>query len=236
MKKHELIEKYFSNRLSDKEFGQLEQLLEQDDQLRDEFYNELELGRAIAHEKHSGLKKRLQELDHDTKKKTRWIPYAAAIALLIGIGSIIYGSGPNYGGLYADNFEVYPNVINLVTRGGNETENSETTAFEFYEEGNYDKATKAFDSLYKKQPKDYLLFYKGVSLLAQNRTEEGIRALQSYDWDLNGSDFTAAANWYLGLAHLKQKGADQAKTFLKKVAASESNLNDQARELLKQLD
>lgn len=236
MKKHELIRKYFSNKLSEEEFGELEQILENDGQLRDEFYNELELRRAIAHEKHSGLKKRLQELDHDTKKKTRWIPYAAAIALLIGIGSIIYGTGPDHQSLYADNFEVYPNVINLVTRGGNKTENSETTAFEFYEAGKYSEAAEAFANIYEKEPKDYLLLYKGVSLMAQNRTEEGIQTLQSYDWDLNGSDFATASNWYLGLAHLKQKEVDQAKTFLRKVAASDSNLNDQARELLKQLD
>ncbi|MBR9855894.1 MAG: tetratricopeptide repeat protein [Algicola sp.] len=236
MKKHELIEKYFSNQLSDEEFGQLEQILEKDDQLRDELYNELEVKRAIVHEKHSTLKNRLQELDQNTKKKTRWIPYAAAIALLIGIGSILYAPGPDYQGLYADTFEVYPNVINLVTRGGAEPKNSETIAFELYDAGNYDEAVRAFDSLYKKHPKDYLLFYKGVGLLAQDRTEEGIQALQSYDWELDGSDFTTASNWYLGLAHLKQEQVVQAKLFLEKVAASESNLNTQAQELLKHLD
>lgn len=236
MKKYELIEKYFSNKLSDEEFGQLEQLLEQDDQLRDEFYHELEVRRAIAHEKHSDLKKRFQELDHNTKKKTRWIPYAAAIALLMAIGSFIYSLPPDHQELYSENFEAYPNVISPTTRSETAQETNETAAFELYEAGKYSEAAGAFGNIYEKEPKDYLLFYKGVSLLAQNQTEEGIRALESYGWEQNGSDFTAAANWYLGLAHLKQKQVDQAKLFLKKVATSESNLTNQAQKLLKQLD
>lgn len=235
MKKHELIEKYFSNKLSKEEFEELGQILGNDSELRGEFYEELEIKSSIAQEKHSSLKKRLQALDK-TKKKNRWIPYAAAVALLIGIGTLIYSLPPNHQDLYAENFEVYPNVINPLKRSENTQKTNETVAFELYEAGRYSEAAQAFTDIYQKEPKDYLLFYKGVSLLAQSRTEEGIQALQSYDWEGNGSDFAAASNWYLSLACLKQKEVGKAKTFLKKVATSESNLNNQARELLKQLD
>lgn len=236
MNKYELIEKYFSNGLSAEEFQQLEQFLENDSQLRDEFYNELEIKRSIAQEKHTSLKNRFQELDNKVKKKTNWLPYAAAIALLIGIGTFIYNLQPNYQDLYAENFEVYPNVISPTTRSEVSNTDNLAKAFSYYEAGNYSDAANAFNEAYKNNPADYLLFYKGVSLLAQNETEEGIGVLQSYDWELHKSEFSAASNWYLGLAHLKQEQPHKAQSYLKKVANSESNLSKPAQELLKKLD
>lgn len=236
MNQQELIEKYFSNRLTSDEFKQLEQVLNNDSQLRAEFYNELEIKQSIAREKHDTLKSRFQELDNKTKKKISWFRYAAAVAFLIAVGSIIYSVQPNYQNLYTENFEVYPNVINPTTRSETEQETNEAAAFDLYEDGNYSEAAKIFNKAYEKEPKDYLLFYEGMSLLAQSETEEGIHILQSYEWEKNKSDFTAAANWYLGLAFLKQKQSTKAKFYLEKVANSESNLSKQAQKLLIELD
>ncbi|GAA0892699.1 hypothetical protein GCM10009122_23780 [Fulvivirga kasyanovii] len=236
MNQQELTEKYFSSRLTSDEFKQLEQVLKNDSQLRAEFFNELEIKQTIAQEKHSTLKSRFQELDNKTKKKISWFRYAAAVAFLTAVGSIIYSLQPNYQNLYTENFEVYPNVINLTTRSETEQETNEMAAFDLYEDGNYSEAAKNFNKAYEKEPKDYLIFYKGMSLLAQSETEEGIRVLQSYEWEKNKSDFTAVANWYLGLAFLKQKQSTKAQFYLEKVARSDSNLSKQAQKLLIELD
>lgn len=236
MNNQKLIEKYFNNELSKEEFKQLEEFLESDEQLKDEFFNELEIKRHISKEKHSSLKNRLKELDTKSKKKFHWLPYAAAVVLLIGIASFIYNSQSNHQKLFTENFEIYPNVISPITRGELTQETTEAEAFKLYKQGNYAESTKAFSKAYKETPKDYLLFYKSVSLLAQNKTRESIRTLESYDWEKNHSDFSSDANWYLGLAHLKQNQSKQAQFYFEKVANSESHLSNQAKKILKNIN
>ncbi|PKD19445.1 hypothetical protein APR41_15915 [Salegentibacter salinarum] len=235
MNKEELIEKYFSNQLSENEFQQLEQLLQEDAELRENFYNELEIKQAITQEKHVSLKERLQKLEKKPTNKKSWYLYAAAVTILIVIGSLFYNLKTN-DQLYAENFEAYPNVISLSTRSEVSIENKESEAFKLYDAEKFNKAAIAFQDLYEKNEKDYLRFYHGVSLLAKNNTIEGIEVLEGYDWQEQQSDFTIPAFWYVGLAYLKLEKTSEARNYLKKVALSDSQLRSQAQRLLKQLD
>lgn len=236
MNKEALIEKYFNNKLTKAEFRQLEKLLKNDQQLKAQFYKELEIKQFIAQEKNSVLKSRFQELERNSQRKPKWIPFAAALALIMGLFSFIYNFLKNDQDLYAENFEVYPNVISPITRSESSQENTETIAFEHYDKGNYDEAIKAFDLAYERIPKDYLLFYKAVSFLAHGQIEEGIRVFKSYGWEQHNSDFSSAANWYLGLAYIEQQQFDLAEIHLRKVVNSESVLSKQAQKLLGSLD
>ncbi|PVW16277.1 tetratricopeptide repeat protein [Marixanthomonas spongiae] len=237
MDKEALIEAYFSNRISNVEFEQLQQLLKEDAALRERFYNELELKEAIAREEHSDLKNRFRSLEAKQKKRSFWYVYAAAaVVVLIAIGSLLYEEPPTTQTLYADYFEPYPNVVHLSSRSQLAEEDVAAGAFELYETGQYTKAATAFKALYQATSKDYLVFYQGVSLLASNQTHEGIEVLESYPWEVTQSDFAAPANWYLGLAYIKLENLAQATHYLNKVTQAKSPLSQTARNLLEQLD
>jgi hypothetical protein len=236
MNKEALIEKYFSHQLSDAEFNQLKKWIEEDELFKNEFYQQLEIQKIISEANHSQIKERLKRLDKKPKKKNTWYLYAASVTILIVLGFLLYKPQQELQEIYVENFEVYPNVINIATRSGLENKNDASEAFQYYEKELYHEAVLAFDQAYKNHPEDYLLFYKGVSLLAQQKTNEGIKVLHSYDWEKNQSEFTAAAYWYLGLAYLKQEQLSLAKLHLQKVMASENHLQIQAQNLLKELD
>lgn len=235
MNKEELIERYFSNQLSENEFQQLELLLQEDAELRKNFYNELKIKQAITQEKHESLKERLQKLEKKPTSKKSWYLYAAAVAILIVISSLFYNL-PTNDQLYAENFEAYPNVINLPTRSEVDPENKEIEAFRLYDAEEFNKAAVAFQDLYDKKEKDYLRFYQGVSLIANNNTIEGIEVLEDYDWKAQQNNFTIPAFWYVGLAYLKLGKTSEARNYFKKVVQSDNPLKNQAQGLLEKLD
>lgn len=56
------------------------------------------------------------------------------------------------------------------------------------------------------------------------------------NWEKNNSDFTQKANWYLGLAYLKQNKLLISKSYFNKVANSNDDIAPQAILLLKELN
>jgi tetratricopeptide (TPR) repeat protein len=236
MNKEGLTEKYFSNRLSEAEFVQLQELLETDADFRESFYSELEVQQALAREKHWSIKQRFDKLDQKPLKKNNWYLYAAAIAVLIAVGTLFYTPTPNYQEVYASHFEVYPNVVNLTNRSDANEEVMSKEAFELYEAGEYREAAVAFEDVYRQQPEDYIHFYYGLSLMAAGDTEEGIQALDKYPWQETNSDFTTVVHWYMGLGYVKLGNITDARLYLKKVADGENSLSSHAREVLEELN
>ncbi|GGD99830.1 tetratricopeptide repeat protein [Planktosalinus lacus] len=236
MNKEALKENYFSNRLSEAEFVQLEQLLETDATFREEFYDALEIQQALAGEKHRPLKERLQKLDQKPARKNHWYLYAAALVALISIGSLFYNPTPDYEDVYATHFEAYPNVVSLTNRSDAPQEGVAKEAFELYEANQYKEAAAAFQELYRQRPEDYVHFYYGLSLMAGGETEAGIDALETYPWQEENSDFTTVADWYIGLGYVKLGNSTDARFYLQKVADGENSLSKRAQEVLEALD
>lgn len=236
MNKEALIENYFSNRLTEKEFQELEQLLDTDAAFRQEFYSQLEIRQAIAHEKQRPLKERLQKLDQQPVKKKPWYMYAAAVTILIAIGFLFYDTQPNYQEVYATHFEPYPNVVSLTTRSDTTQEDVSAEAFELYQAQQYKEAAAMFQDVYKQYPEEYVHFYYGVSLLANGDTGEGIKVLEKYPWQQENGDFSTAVNWYVGLGYVKLEQPRQARFYLQKVADGENTLSGRAKEVLDKLD
>ncbi|WP_225035996.1 tetratricopeptide repeat protein [Winogradskyella sp. SM1960] len=237
MNKEELIEKYFSHQLSEKEFEQLQHYLQDDAELRNEFYQELNIKSAIAQEKHDVLKGRLQNLDKKPSGIPQWYLYAAAIAIFVAIGSLFIDTTSNdYHTLYTENFEVYPNVIDLNTRSDVPLERAESSAFALYDDKKFNEAAITFHELYATNEKDYFKFYEGVSLLANHKISEGITVLESYAWEANESNFSIPAFWYLGLSYMKLENVSESEKWLTKVAHSESQLSASAQQLIETLN
>lgn len=238
MKSENLIEKYFNGSLSKEEFLELEKRIDEDEKLRFSFYEQLEVQKAIPKIKHQPLKDRFKKLEENQKRKRnrKWPIYAASIAAILTTIFLLYDPAVNNEMLFAEHFRVYPNVILLSNRGENNKEDFVKEAFLLYETKNYKKASDAFNKLYSISKEDYFLFYQGISLLADNNFQKGIDVLENYNWEKNNSDFTQKANWYLGLAYLKQNKLLISKSYFNKVANSNDDIAPQAILLLKELN
>lgn len=235
MNKEELIEHYFSGQISKETFLKLKTLLEKDSAFKNDFYTQLEVQQTIAQEKNIALKERLNNLDQKSAPKTKWYLLAAAITILIAIGSFFYNSQPNYQDLYAKNFEVYPNVITPVVRGDEiPKENNMSLAFGYYENEDYAKAADIFKKLYDETDEDYAFFYHAISLMAAEETTKAITALEQHSWnDLD--NYQTITQWYLGLGYLKLENKEKALFHFKKVSVSDKPLAKPAKEILKKL-
>lgn len=236
MSKEELIAQYFSGEISKEDFLQLKSFLEKDSAFKKDFYGQLEVQQTIAQEKNAPLKKRFTQLDQKSAPKAKWYLYAAAITILIAIGAFFFNSQPDYQDLYAENFEVYPNVIAPTVRG-NETpkEDKIALAFNYYDNENYNKAAELFKTLYKETNEDYVFFYHSVSLMATGKTNKAITALEQHNWN-EPEDYKTITQWYLGLGYLKLENKEKAKVHLEKVTVSGKPLAKQAKEILQKLE
>jgi len=236
MNKEELIAHYFNGQISKEDFLQLKTLLEEDSEFKKDFYAQLEVKQTIAQEKNAPLKERFNQLDQKTAPKTKWYLYAAAITILIAIGSFFYNTQPDYQDLYAKNFEAYPNVIAPTVRG-NETpkEDKIALAFNYYDNKNYNKAAELFKSLYKETNEDYAFFYQSVSLMAGGETSKAITALEQHNWN-EPENYQTITQWYIGLGYLKLGNKEKAILHLKKVTVSGKPLAKQAKEILQKLE
>src|SRR5690554_5284319 len=153
MNRERLIEQYFSGKLSNEDFEHLKVLIEGDAEFRDNFYHQLEIQQTISQQRNTFLKDRFKALDQKTQEKPapKWYRYAAAIAMLIGIGLgyIFLNGQTNYQDLYADNFEPYPNVVAPTVRGTSEqVKGTKEEAFFKYDSKEYDQAADLFLELY----------------------------------------------------------------------------------------
>ncbi len=229
MNKGRLTEKYFSNRLTDAEFRELEALLETDAAFRKEFYRELELQQTIANEKHLPLKNRLQQLDKKSAGKNHWYLYAAAVAALIAIGSLFYNVQPDYQELYAVHFEPYPNIISPTVR--NASEDPMEKAFSYYNNRKFKEAIEAFEALHNNHQASYANFYYAMSLMADNQVEKAINVLENPNWEIPDK-LQRQTDWYLALSYLKIENKEVATLYLEKVIRAGGAMATQAKKLL----
>jgi len=237
MNKEELIERYFSEQLTNEEFLELKTLLEEDAEFRADFHHQLEIQQTIAKEKSAYLKDRFKELDKKTAPRPKWYQLAATVAILIGIGLgyIFFSGQTDYQDIYADNFEAYPNVVSPTVRGHSNTDNQDMqSAFRLYDSQQYAKAAHLFGELYKDTQKDYAYFYEAVSLMAAGQTDKAVSNLEQHQW-IAPEKYQTNAQWYVALGYLKLENKEKSIIYLKKVANSSAPIANQARKILKTL-
>ena len=244
MDKEELLYRFFSNQLTVEQEKMFEQLLETDVEFKAQFEFENDLKRVINKNQNENLKQKLVgfEKDIDSSKKSpnskgsfKFWSIAASIALIMGLGYIVYNSfsGPDYNELYAANYEAYPNTVYTITRSDGD-QSLERDAFAAYEANDHEKAITAFLDLKNKGGSTHTDFYLAQSYLNLGKDQEAIEALKRAV--LNDTEFKAEAHWYLSLAYLKSKDKVKAKATLKNLIENFDYNSDRAQTLLKALD
>lgn len=119
MKNLELIDKYFSNSLSQKEQLLFNDLLQNDEGFKTEFLFQKDLKKAIAQNKRENLKKTLQSFESKLESRPKYISFpkkwlvAASLILLVGLSAILIKNTffPSNEKLFTENFEPYRNII-----------------------------------------------------------------------------------------------------------------------------
>lgn len=179
------------------------------------------------------LKHLLQKREAQHLKKPKWPVWKVAASLFIacGLGYFIFQfAGGQKSNLYEEYYLPYPNIISPISR-------SHATAisdgFTYYEQEEYQLAA---DLLLKQikagQDNDTVKFYLAQTYMAMDKTTEAISYLQQIS---ENSRFHEPAEWYLGLAYLRNKKPAEAKVQFSQIAASGSSYAREATELLSKL-
>lgn len=209
----DLIDRYFGNSLSPKEQLLFNDLLQNNEDFKNEFVFQKDLKKVIALNQRENLKSTLQQFEDNAIKNTKilflskkWL-IAASLALLIGLGfwfvkNTYFISSEK---LFTQNFEPYRNIIQPIVRG--ESSNTiEYRAFLAYENNDYHKAINLFNSV-NNQDATYVSFYKAMCYLSLDKTTEAINLLEPIILSSNlvemDKQLSEKADWYLALAYLK---------------------------------
>ena len=220
MENHNLIDGYFENTLSPKEQKLFNNLLQNDSAFKDEFLFQKNLKQAIRASQQEELKSKLSQIEEKVQKNSRFMVVpkkwmvAASLALITTFGvwtvkSLYY---PSHEAIYETYFQVDRNTIHPVVRGES-IKTIEFRAFVAYEAHDYYKAINLFNSV-KNPDEAYIIYYKALSFLAVDKTDEAISLLNHVAVN-DKSDSTSVSlmeksNWYLAMAYIKNNDIEKA--------------------------
>lgn len=238
MDKEQLIQRYFSNSLTQEEKVLLDDFLKNDEEFKNQFDFELDLQKVIGQAKRMELKSKLKgfedEIDASSKSVIsissykKWL-VAASILIIIGLGYLQF-SNPNLNTLYDENFQVYPNTEVSITRG-EEAETLERKAFIAYETEDYDQALQLFSEM-PEQP--YIAFYKAQCHL---KLEQYSRAIELLNLNISKkAKYIPESYWYMSMAYLKMGDSENANKTLTYLVTHFDYRKEKAEELISRLD
>ncbi|MFN3841266.1 MAG: tetratricopeptide repeat protein [Cyclobacteriaceae bacterium] len=241
----DLIQRYLDRSLTDSEKTNLEERLKKEPVLKTMYLEHQQLIKGI---RYSYLQTRLQQLralestlpQLQKKGKQVWLVahwrQAAAIAATVAfftIGYVLWNKPAAPQELYAENFKVYPNVFEPITRG--ETQQSKRTeAFTAYESGNYETAATLFTQLLAEKEEAGMLMLLGNCYLVLGNIAEArnqfIKLINDFD------DLDNQAKWYLGLSYLKEGDVKTAQLIFQELSNSEYSYAARAKKMLNKLE
>ncbi|MEQ8417134.1 MAG: hypothetical protein RIB71_21810 [Imperialibacter sp.] len=160
-----------------------------------------------------------------------WLPVAASVALLVVAAWFFLLRSTEPQALYAQYFEVYPNVEAPIYRDSSAKDSLTTKdlAFRRYADEDYDMAIEIFKSI--KQPDEGTLFYLGMSYLANDEATKAAAIWEPLSEE--AVDYKTQVQWYLALAWLKLDEEEKAKELFEELAESGTAYGDRSKEILK---
>lgn len=230
----ELIEKFLRGSLLENE-----QLLFNERKKDDNFLSLLEES-VIAYQGRLALKNTLKNIGDELKtedkkpykKSVIWLSGIAASILLFLAFQFFATSTLSSTELFDTYFEAYPNAHAI--KGTTDGNSIVKKAFQFYDDAQYEEATKAFKELTAtKTLNSSEHFYFGISLLARDKVEASKLQLSKISEEF---PLYSEAQWYTCLGLIKQDSLDKAKSILKSKKLNFSTYrNDKVKKLLNQM-
>ncbi len=156
---------------------------------------------------------------------------AAAIALLFVIKSLLPSAGPDK--LYDKYYRPF-NIVSPVTRNATEGKNLLGEAINKYKSGDFRSASATFSAI---ADADTTLvaprFYFAMSEMAAGKYKEAITLLTSVV--AKGGQYSKEADWYLGLAYLKNGDTKKARDCFISLSESPGFYSERSGKLLRRL-
>lgn len=243
MKNFDLIERYFENSLTGEERLKFNELIRSDEEFKNEFLFQKDLKKAISNHQNRELKETLEIFEKNVQNSSlftvipvKWMA-AASLVLLLSTGAWVVRNYmfPSNERIYETYFEPYQNTIVPIVRGA-EINTIEYRAFVAYESGEYHKAVNLFNSLENAKDK-YVQFYKAMCFLSVDKADEAIQTLlplaNDSSNDLEAMDWKQKAEWYIGLAYLRQDKEQEALYYFNKLENQNQELHFKKKEATK---
>lgn len=163
-----------------------------------------------------GFHKELIPANHRIQKKKKFRMYwfaAASLIVVIAVATILLTTGGSRNEkLFARYFEA---DSGLVTAMGISEDYDFNRGMIDYKTGNYKAAIETWRRLAGKKPgNDTLHYFSGVAFLALDQADSAVYHLLK-TVDLQQSGFRSDANWYIGLALLKQNKEQEAMSYIR---------------------
>ena len=195
---------------------------------KNKMINDNDLKTVIAKEEYTKGKKQLQKLETNRFSiQKKWLVAASFMVFVSLLSFWLLQKDVTPKELFAQNFEVYPNLITPKTRSEN-TNTLKEIAFNNYEIKNYKEAINGFNTLLTLKNTDTtaVKLYKAISLLSIDNTTEAISILvKNKEANKKWKDKYL---WYLSLAYLKNNQPEKAYKTLENLSKEEYNFKKKA--------
>ncbi|MDR7128982.1 hypothetical protein J2X69_001317 [Algoriphagus sp. 4150] len=249
MEGNELLDRFFKGKLTEEERQRLENLLQLDEDLREEFEFQQAAREAIIRNKHIELKSYLRDVDEelDAKpKKGEILPWtslwkvAAGLVLVLGATFLFLkitdsNTDPQTSDSFLSYYNAYPNVVSPITRGeGFNPEDQEKAAFLAYESGNYRLSDSLFTGILPYQT-DYIHFYKGISKFELGQYDSAILYFDNYLYS-DGTQLRDQAKWYMALSYLVKGDTVKGKEEMIRLRKSSGYKMDEVERILLEIE
>ncbi len=236
-----LIDQFLSGELSEAEMAAFRQRLATDKEF-EKLYEDL---RYIQHGlQQAELEKAWKTIQHTEARLAAagqsrplgwkvWLPVAASFALLLLAAWFFLLKPPAPDELFAQYFEVYPNVEAPIYRDSSSSDSltNKDLAFRRYAASDFTGAIVLFESIENKD--EGTRFYLGISYLAHGDAQKAIEVLK--DVKSGAVQYNTQIDWFLALALIKDKQVEDAKELLEELAVSGTAYEQRSKELLKAL-
>jgi predicted Zn-dependent protease len=154
---------------------------------------------------------------------------AAGLALILATVFLWLNQTPSNADLYAQYYEVYPN-IEIPLERGNESQILE--ALQNYETGDYGFAAKGFEELVNEDSSNAAwVFYLATSQLESGEKEKARNNFQKVI-DLGQTKYLNPARWYLALTQISMNQTEEAEGLLKILIEEDFGYKVRAEQLL----
>ena len=241
------IEDFLDGDLSQEQLKEFEQNLLDDSDLQMELDLHQEIDEAIMETDIMDLRSKLEAIETPTnpskKRKlkflTKWNIAAASLALLIGLGSLMYifndKSSYSNDQIFSNYYKPYNVVVN--TRSADATvDNILMSAVNSYESKDYRTALTLFKQILDKDSTNITSnFYSGISNIEINEYSKANKNFTRVIKHKNNL-FIEQSEWYLGFCYLMTNEKDKALKQFHVIAQGNSFYKTKALEIINRLE
>jgi tetratricopeptide (TPR) repeat protein len=186
----------------------------------------------------SEIEKKRREADIIAKKTNKpvYARYAAVVAAVAVIGSLLLFTGKNTGNEDVINRFYKSYEPPASQRSGQAVENADfTLALEFYNTNDYANAALFFSKVVESNPKDMQsVLLNGVSNFEDQKYPEAKISFTTVIDD-NNNLFIETARWYLALCYIKTNETDKAISQLQSITDENGIYSKDAKKILRKL-